>query len=283
MLIDWFTVGAQMLNFLILVWLMRRFLYKPILKAIDRREKLIAAELADAETKKTEAKKESDDYKRKNDQFEQERAQLLENATNDAKAEGERLINEAKQTADRLGVKRIAMMRMEAHNLAKSIRSRVEQEVFAIARKTLTDLAATSLEERMSAVFITRLRKMDAKAKEELGESLKTTAEPVIIRSTYDLTAEQRASIQNALNETFSANIKISFKTKPDLISGIELTSNGHKVGWNISDYLTSLETAVGEILQVPKLSEKSKSEPKPDNSQTMKIEPAALAKGKAR
>ena len=47
MLIDWFTIAAQALNFLILVWLMRRFLYKPILNAIDAREKLIAKELAE--------------------------------------------------------------------------------------------------------------------------------------------------------------------------------------------------------------------------------------------
>ena len=49
MLIDWFTVGAQALNFLILVWLMKRFLYKPILDAIDAREDRVAAELADAD------------------------------------------------------------------------------------------------------------------------------------------------------------------------------------------------------------------------------------------
>ena len=55
MLIDWFTVGAQALNFLILVWLLKRFLYKPILHAIDEREKRIAKELADADAKKAEA------------------------------------------------------------------------------------------------------------------------------------------------------------------------------------------------------------------------------------
>ena len=44
MLIDGFTVGAQVLNFLILVWLMKRFLYQPILDAIDAREQRIAAE-----------------------------------------------------------------------------------------------------------------------------------------------------------------------------------------------------------------------------------------------
>ncbi len=55
MLIDWFTVVAQIVNFLILVWLLKRFLYKPILDALDAREKKIAKELADADLKKTEA------------------------------------------------------------------------------------------------------------------------------------------------------------------------------------------------------------------------------------
>ncbi len=63
MLIDWFTVGAQVLNFLILVWLLKHFLYKPILNAIDSREKQIAAELADANVKNTEAKKSATTFK----------------------------------------------------------------------------------------------------------------------------------------------------------------------------------------------------------------------------
>jgi F-type H+-transporting ATPase subunit b len=57
MLIDWFTVAAQVLNFVILVWLMKRFLYKPILHSIDEREKQVAAELSNADKKKAEAKK----------------------------------------------------------------------------------------------------------------------------------------------------------------------------------------------------------------------------------
>jgi F-type H+-transporting ATPase subunit b len=65
MLIDWFTVGAQVLNFLILVWLLKRFLYKPILHAIDEREKRIAKELADADAKKAEAEKERDEFQHK--------------------------------------------------------------------------------------------------------------------------------------------------------------------------------------------------------------------------
>ena len=97
MLIDWFTVGAQIVNFLILVWLLQHFLYKPILNAIDAREKRIAAELADADKKKAEAQKERTDFEDKNKAFDEQRIALLAKATDEAKAERGRLINQAKQ------------------------------------------------------------------------------------------------------------------------------------------------------------------------------------------
>jgi F-type H+-transporting ATPase subunit b len=259
MLIDWFTVGAQALNFIILVWLLKRFLYKPILNAVDAREKRIAAKLADADEKKTEAQRERDEFQRKSKEFDQQRAALLTKATDEAKVERQRLLDDARKAADALSAKRQEVLRSDAHNLNRGIRRRTQQEVFAIARKALTDLAATSLEERMCEVFTRRLRTIDGKAKESLGEALKTASEPALLRSAFDLPAAQRAAIQKALNETFSADVHVRFETAPDLVSGVELSTNGLKIAWNIADYLSSLEKGVGELLK-----EQDNPEPKP-------------------
>jgi F-type H+-transporting ATPase subunit b len=267
MLIDWFTVIAQVVNFLILVWLLKRFLYRPILDAIDTREKRIASELADADAKKAEAQKERDEFQHKNEEFDQQRTALLSKATDEAKAERARLLDEARKAADALSAKRHETLRNDAHNLSQAISRRTQQEVFAIARKTLMDLATTSLEERMSEVFTRRLREMNGKEKDRLAEALKTTSDPALVRSTFDLPAEQCAAIQNALNETFSAEIHVRFETAPDLVSGIELTTNGEKVAWSIADYLASLEKRVGELLNKQAKSEPQhaiKTEPKP-------------------
>ena len=145
-----------------------------------------------------------------------------------------------------------------------------QKEVFSITRKALTDLATTSLEERMGEVFDRRLRGLDEKAKSLLGDALRKNSEPALIRSTFDLPAAQRAAIQNALNETFSAEIHVRFETAPDLVSGIELTSNGQKVGWSIADYLASLENGVGELLK-EKDKPEAKAEPKPEIKATPK------------
>ena len=297
MLIDWFTVGAQVLNFLILVWLLKHFLYKPILKAIDAREKRIASELADADAKKSEAQKERDDFLNKNKVFDQQRSALLAKAADEAKVERERLLDEAHKDADTLRAVQAAALRNDQKRLGSAITDLAKQEVFGIARKTLADLATVSLEERMGEVFTRRLREMDGKAKALLGAALKSSSEPAVVRSTFDLGAAQRAAVQNALNETFSAEIHIRFKTSPDLISGIELTTNGQKVAWSIADYLASLGKGVDELLKkrdetaaaeakaetTPKVEAEPKAEPKTEPKPEAKIEPKPEAKTEAK
>src|SRR5664279_2410139 len=128
MLIDWFTVCAQALNFLILVWLMKHFLYKPILNAIDEREKRVAKELADADAKKAEAQKEHDEFDHKNAEFDEQRATLLSKATGEAQAERQRLLDEARKAAATLSSKRQEALRSEEQNLHGAIRRRTQQE-----------------------------------------------------------------------------------------------------------------------------------------------------------
>ncbi len=242
MLIDWFTVGAQVLNFLTLVWLMKRFLYKPILDAIDAREKRIAAAVSDTEAKDGEARKERDTFHEKNEVFDQERAALLAKATDEAGTERQRLLDEARDAATALGTKRMETLRNEEQDLRQSIGRRTQQEVFAVARKALADLATVSLEERLGEVFIRQLRVLDGDSKERLSAALKTGSEPAVVRSAFDLPEEQHEAVQNAINETFSEDIPLRFETAPDLIGGIELAANGQKIIWSIAGYLDALE-----------------------------------------
>ena len=250
MLIDWFTVTAQVVNFLILMWLLKRFLYKPILAAIDAREKRIAAELADADARKAEAERERDEFQRKNAEFDRQRDQRLKQAKDEAEAERQRLLDESRQAAEALRAKRQDALQREQQSLKGEIRRRTQEEVFAVARRTLTDLAGTSLEERICEAFTHRLRALNQEAKEGLAKALKASSDPLRVRSAFDLPPEQQQAIQHAINETFSADIQVRFETAPDVISGIELTASGQKVAWSIADYLASLEKDVAELLK---------------------------------
>ncbi len=270
MLINWFTVIAQAINFLILVWLLKRFLYKPILHAIDEREKEIATQLAQAEAKKAEAQRDRDDFQHKNEAFDQERAALLKKATDEAKAERQRLLDEARKDADLLRAKRQDALRNEQRNLSQEIIRWTQKEVFAITRKTLADLATTSLEERMGDVFVHRVRALTGAAKEQLATAFKTSNHTVSVHSAFDLPPAQRTAIESAIKETFAPDAHVQFETAPELVSGIELSTNGHKIAWSIADYLSTLEKSAGELLH-----EDAKPEPKAE----AKPEPKAEAK----
>ena len=248
MLIDWFTVGAQTLNFLILVWLMKRYLYQPILLAIDQREKRIAAELADADAKRAEAQQISAEFQHKNEVFDQQRAAMLTQAREEANAERLRLLDAARQAAESLRIKQLETLSNEACQLNQSIGRSTQQAVFAIARKALADLAELGLEQSFCNVFMRRLADMDAKSHQGFSDAFKTAAESAVVRCAFELSAAQQAMIQNSLNVSFAAEIQLQFITAPELISGIELSTRDWKLAWSIADYLTTLENSVNQL-----------------------------------
>jgi F-type H+-transporting ATPase subunit b len=267
MLVDWFTVGAQVLNFIVLVWLLKRFLYKPILDAIDAREKRIADERAGADAKKAEAERLRGEFMTKNAEFEKQRTALMAEATEEARAERKRLVEQAREAADALSAKRRETLETELRALRKSIGERTKSEVFVLARKALKDLADADLEERMTAVFVDRLRAMsgDEKAalrKGMLRKGIKGGLEPAVVCSAFDLSTEQSTLIQTALDEIFGDELLIRFETAPDLIGGIEFVACGQKVAWSIDDYLESLEAGVSALLDGKKIPDTKASPP---------------------
>ena len=274
MLNGWFTIVAQAINFLILVWLLKRFLYKPILQAIDAREKGIATQLAAVVAKEAAAQKKSDDFQHKNEAFDKERAALLTKATDEAKGERQRLLDQAKKDADALRDKRQAALQTEQQHLDQDIVRWAQKQVFAIARKTLTDLSDTGLEERMGDVFVGRVRALTGAAKEQLATAFKTSNHTVSVHSAFDLPPAQRTAIESAVKETFAPDAHVQFETAPEMISGVELSTNGHKIAWSIADYLSTLEKSAGELVHA-----ETKPEPKPDAKSKSKSEPKAGAK----
>jgi F-type H+-transporting ATPase subunit b len=264
MLIDWFTVGAQALNFVILIWLLKRFLYQPVLDAIDAREDRIARQIADANAREAEARQQGEAFQQKTDAFERERAALLAQAAGDAATQRLQLLEAARKAADELATKRQDALRSEAGQLTHALGDLARREVFAVARRALADLASASLEERVADVFIRRLRALDEPARASLATAFRQPAAHAVVRSAFELPAAQRAAIQAATDEILGTIIPLQFNTAPGLVSGVELIVGGQKLAWSIDRYLDSLEHAVSELLSPENEAMHAGPEPKP-------------------
>ncbi len=258
MLIDWFTVGAQIVNFLILMGLLKHFLYQPVLDAIDAREQRIAKQVEAAQKTQAAAERERAKFVDNNTRFEQQHAAMLEKARAEAQTAHHQLLEEARTEAAAVRTQWQDALRKEQQNLSASIATRTHQEVFAITRKALTELADSGLETRMVAVFIQRLQALGAAEKAPL--STPTPDGAVLIRSAFPLPEAEQATLTKAVQTALSITAPLQFEVQAELVSGIELISGGHKLGWSIAEYLGGLEESITGLLD-------SKVEEKTDDS----------------
>ncbi len=248
MLIDWFTVFAQFVNFLILVYLLKRFLYKPILQAIDEREQRIAAQLQDAANLQTLAKQEQLRYQQLHQELDQKKSGLLQEAHDLAVTEHRRLLEEARHEYAALRKNLHEKLEAEQSSLQYELKRQTQREVFAIARKVLGELAGTTLEEQIIAVFLQKLSALGEKEAEQIRISLKATNEPLSIRSAFDLTPAQQNALEQAVKKLMGNGNELQFRVIPAEVGGIELAADGYKISWTIAEYLDGLEKKINVL-----------------------------------
>jgi F-type H+-transporting ATPase subunit b len=254
MLIDWFTVAAQLLNFLVLGWLLKRFLYRPIRSAIEVRALRVSTELADATAKRSAADAERDDLQSQKALFDAQRSELFELARGEASAERARLFEQVQEEADASRTTEQRALAAERVRLGNDVSRLVQREAFGIARKALADLTTLRLEVCIAEVFSNRLCELEASAKAALSAALDASSGPVVVRSTFELPAEQKASIERAFRQALATDTALRFEVARDALAGIELSISGLKVSWSIADYLSAMEQAVGALVSEPAL-----------------------------
>lgn len=249
MLVDWFTVIAQVINFLILMVLLRRFLYRPILRAMGEREARIAATLEAAEATRAEATRKAERYREQNSELQERREEMLLEAREEAEAWRRTLIAEARDEIRELRARWYAGLQQEKEAFFQDLRQRTGRQIYAIARRALADLANTDLEQQAINVFIERLDALDEHRREAVVAAIRSAGGEVIVSSAFDVPPESRRRIRDVLQDQMAEGLKVRFETRADLICGVELRAQGYKIGWSLENYLESLEESLVEAL----------------------------------
>ena len=251
MLIDWFTVVAQIVNFLILVFLLKYFLYDRVIKAMDQREQKIQQRLQEAEEKKQEVEQEAKVYDKKNRDFDAKREEMLAQAKEEADARRKELTEEARLAANNLRSVWVETIERDKKSFVQDLRKMAGNQVYAIARKAFRDLADADAEERSITAFLAHLKGMSKKTREALATSIKDAGNELIVRSSFEIPAKMRERITGSLRRKIADGIEIRYEVASELIMGVELKIKGHKIAWSLQDYLDTLEEHALEALEV--------------------------------
>ncbi|HVY66828.1 MAG TPA: F0F1 ATP synthase subunit B [Gammaproteobacteria bacterium] len=240
MQIDWLTVAAQIVNFLILVWLLKRLLYQPVVAAMTRREQQIAARLADAQRRESEATERARDYAEKTAALERSRQDRLTAATQEAETQKRQLLEQARAEVDEQRTKWLDALRREHEDLRTHLQRAILAAAIEIARRALTDLADAPLEDRMVATLLRRLQSMPGPERDALiGQNRR-----VRISSSFELAPENRSRLAAALGTD-----AIEYETGADVVCGLSLRGQSQKLEWNIATYIDGVGARIDTLV----------------------------------
>jgi F-type H+-transporting ATPase subunit b len=248
-LIDWFTVGAQVVNFLILVVLLKKFLYGPITRAMAAREAKIQAQIAEAETRRQEAAAAETAIQQRLLDLDDKRQALAAQVEAEVAQQKKTLLEAARQEVGRYRQGWLQALAREKAAFAQTVQERCSHQVFVLARLILRELGDISLEERFLQVFFDKLQQLPPEEERAFRESLPESGGVAVVASAFELTEANRTQLLAAVQARFGPQVTLQFETAPGLIAGLELKTRSRKLSWTAERSLHNLEEKVGEQL----------------------------------
>lgn len=252
MRIDYITVAAQIVNFLILIWLLRRFLYGPVMRAMKRREERIARSLAEAQQKKEDAEKQQEEYQGRNRDFDRQREHMMEAARKEAEEERARLHRALESEIEERQKKWLRQIEAQHAEFLDRLRRHSVEYASSLARRALQDLGDAKLEEQMTRVFLRRLEELDEIGRRKLAQACRDTGMRVTLRSRFEMEAATRGLLTKAIHDAIAGGAEVLYEHGAEFACGVELSAGGQSLEWSFERYTEDLDRQIAGELERP-------------------------------
>ncbi len=258
-MIDWFTTAAQLVNFLILVLLLRYFLYDKIVSAMDQRQQEVERCWDEAHQKLDEAEMERETAREKVRELDDQREQLLAKVGEEVELHRQQLTARVRGEVDDLHERWSDAIQEETESFLGDLRRRASEEVCVIARRALADLADANMERQIVEHFLHEVDLLGDDERKAIVASIEEGNRVVVVQSTFELPHDLQEAISTELRAKFLPDIDIQFERFEDLLCGIAIQTDAHKLAWNLRDYLVSLGQALRKTLDEESESRRSR------------------------
>ncbi|MBN1141026.1 MAG: hypothetical protein JXB25_04395 [Deltaproteobacteria bacterium] len=248
MLIDWFTVVAQIVNFLILMMLLKRFLFVPIVAHMEERQEKIVRQLEEAKARETEAAAQRAHYRELETRLAEERAARLRQAEEAADQRRRELLDVARAEVRDKRRAWIGALKREQDGFVHQMRKRCGTEIFRVSRRVLRDLADRELNDQVGEIFLKKLESLEPPEQQQLHRGAAEGGARLV--SPFPLAEPLRNRIAERLRELLGLERAVDFQVDESRPLGIELHLGGIRLSWSAEDYLDGLETAAAALLE---------------------------------
>ncbi|WP_372966261.1 F0F1 ATP synthase subunit B [Marinobacter sp.] len=241
MSIDWVTVAAQIVNFLVLVWLLKRFLYRPILEGIDAREAEITRRMAEAGEAEKKAQAAEAEFRRQQKQLLSDQDAVVRQALRESEGQRDSLLAEARAKLEQEQRDWHKHLERERRKFTAQLQRAGEETLLELTRKALRDLADESLEEAIVRHVCARLRPIASELVEAAGDTKEAVA------TTREILPEAAQSLLQADVNSLLPGLVLRFETDPQQAPGLILRVGGAQVAWTVDSYTEEFDALLSE------------------------------------
>lgn len=246
MLIDWTTVAFQLFNFLLLIVLLKRFLYGPITRAMDRREADLTEIRDEALRLRSEAETALDSYLRQQREMEEQRAQLLRRATEEAEGRRRELLAQARAEAEAQRDQWRQALHSQQREFLTELQQRSVTGVLTLARRALTELTDETLENALARVLLTRLQELPEPDQDRFLAAARSGR--LVARGGFAADEALRQKLGQALGGRLGAPVELAWEETPEATLDMEIVGDGRRLAWGISGYLEDVRERVRKL-----------------------------------
>lgn len=220
--IDWSTLALQTINVLILVWILAKFLFRPVRDIITKRQAQADAVLADANALKKQAAEAKAEAEETREDISAKRQQLLAEAQAEAAAEGARLINAARVDINNERAEATAATAREQKQIGEALIARIKSLAIEITQHLLGRLSPDASLDSFIDELCAALKAESAAVRGALQSDAQAKL-PIEVVTAAQLTSETSARLREKLQAVLGPSVALKFSVDPTLIAGIEL------------------------------------------------------------
>lgn len=236
--LDWTTFVLEIVNFLVLVWILKRFLYRPVLGAIERRQARIRQALADAGSAQEKALALQAQYENRLGEWEREREAARAALGKEVAAERERLLNALSASLEQEREKRQVVEARSQREAQRAAEERAIGQARRFLSVLLARLASPELEGRLVDLALDELQRLSGEQAHALAEAAAAPEARVAVASAYPLDAGRRERLAQALAGISGRRLPTEFGERKELVSGLLVTVGSWMLHANLRDEL---------------------------------------------
>lgn len=236
--INWSTFVLEIINFLVLLWLLKRFLYRPVLGAIERRRAAVSERLEEAQRLRAEAGELRGSYQNRLQDWQRERQQAREQLQRELDALRTREMETLHEALQQQREQAEAALAGERRDALRAVQVAALEQGGAFAARFLQPLADAALEARLVELALRQLAALPPERRRQLVAGTDTPPTEIRVSSAWPLSEAQRRELKNELAQTTGLDVPIAFARDKALLAGLRIEIGAWAIGANLRDEL---------------------------------------------